>query len=326
MQRDSCDQTGRKAIPFATPCRFCGQNLDIPNDTIKADYAIRQHFQCEDLDRSIEQHLDIAQLQRESEYKERLSKLFELSQKFGIAQVCGSVDTTPTAAANSRLISSRSSLSLEILEEASHGCKPTAETKQLSESQASAQAQTQHQPQEAPKTSPVKALRYQCDFCDKTFDFYYMKKQHTRVHTGEKPFKCTVCDRCFSTNGALQRHQREVHKKEKPFLCDKCGKHFSEKSNLYVHQRVVHQKAKPFHCVDCGKCFSQNVYLKKHKHMHTGERPFCCDICGKLFTWQSALKTHKISLHTDEYPYRCPNCNRGFFTPLKKNKHQEKCG
>jgi len=140
-----------------------------------AGYAIRRHFQKDcgelDLDRYIEQHLDIAQLQRKSEYKERLSKLFELSQKVGIVQVCGSVDITPTAAADSSLISSMSGLTLDILEEAAHCCQPTAETKHLPESQASAEAQTQHQPQEESKTSLETALRFQCDFCDKTFRY-----------------------------------------------------------------------------------------------------------------------------------------------------------
>jgi len=258
MQRGSCDQTGRKAIPFATtPCRFCGQNFDIPNDTIMADYAIRQHFQRDcgelDLDRYIERHRDNAQLQRESEYKDRLSKLFELSQKFGIAKVCGSVDTTPTAAADSGLISSMSGLTLDILEEAAHCCQPTADTKHLPESKASAEAQTQHQPQEESNTSLETVLRFHCDFCDKTFRYNIQKRQHMRVHF--KPFQCPVCDRCFSLNSDLQRHQSAVHMKEKPFCCTKCGRGFSRFGDLQRHQTGIHKKLKPFPSKNLSQTF-----------------------------------------------------------------------
>ncbi|CAN0420952.1 unnamed protein product, partial [Lampetra fluviatilis] len=50
--------------------------------------------------------------------------------------------------------------------------------------------------------------------------------QHQITHTGEKPFKCTVCDKAYAQSSTLQIHQR-THTEEKPFKCSLCVKVFS---------------------------------------------------------------------------------------------------
>ena len=57
------------------------------------------------------------------------------------------------------------------------------------------------------------------------------------MHSGEKPYKCHVCEKVFSEPGNLTRHLR-VHSGEKPFKCHVCEYAFTTSGNLKTHLRV----------------------------------------------------------------------------------------
>ncbi|CAH1777353.1 unnamed protein product, partial [Owenia fusiformis] len=65
-----------------------------------------------------------------------------------------------------------------------------------------------------PKTSqPNKRNPQQCHLCLKVFPSLQNYRYHMNIHTGERPFVCSICNEGFKNPGNLRRHKLK-HKNE----------------------------------------------------------------------------------------------------------------
>ena len=67
---------------------------------------------------------------------------------------------------------------------------------------------------------------YSCSHCKKCFSTTISLKTHTYIHTGERPHKCPHCPKTFATSSKLSRHV-VTHSDKRPFACNICVKTFN---------------------------------------------------------------------------------------------------
>ncbi|GLV36506.1 Meiotic central spindle [Carabus blaptoides fortunei] len=152
-----------------------------------------------------------------------------------------------------------------------------------------------------------------CIYCGKVFCSLNRLKIHERIHTNERPYKCSECSKMFRCSTSLANHKFS-HSTELNYVCHLCGKRLRSKANLYCHvKKHTDKPERRFECEICKGRYSSLNALQKHKEKHTELRvSHRCTTCNKLFMTNAKLEKHIEIKHGNKLRFQCPDCPKAF--------------
>lgn len=86
---------------------------------------------------------------------------------------------------------------------------------------------------------------YRCKTCDYGFSTKQHLSAHVRVHSGETPYVCTVpgCVKKFTQDSNLKMHIRRIHTKDRPVKCSMCPYACVVNRDLVKHMKNIHNSS-----------------------------------------------------------------------------------
>uniref|UniRef100_A0A3Q4MM18 C2H2-type domain-containing protein n=1 Tax=Neolamprologus brichardi TaxID=32507 RepID=A0A3Q4MM18_NEOBR len=210
----------------------------------------------------------------------------------------------------------------------------------LKEDQDSATAKRQRKKYPNNKTCPV---------CNKTFLRAAAMRRHQEIHDANRDlkYKCTSCDKRFRDHYDMNRHTMRVHERGEMYNsgkeedsgdpstsemsedrnCSFCGKYFARRVDMERHMKS-HSEDRPYKCSFCEKKFKNPYVLKRHqkeicKTSDVSMEGKVCPICSRILPCTADIAKHLRS-HSEERPFICVTCEKGFKSSNCLTVHQRK--
>ena len=174
-------------------------------------------------------------------------------------------------------------------------------------------------------------LEFPCTKCHKSFHSKHKRRRHeVCVHSGIKPYGCTICGRHFARSDAVRFHMKTVHKETSmpyaysPAIAPKSDTTSESQSPVVLSPTMVvspamkpnetsvnpHEPFTPhispkdvrtndrvYESVECPTCHKKITSCNINRHMKVHTRPYKCVICDKRFARISDCRSHLVKSH-----------------------------
>ena len=134
-----------------------------------------------------------------------------------------------------------------------------------------------------------------CSICEKEFATTRELVRHERRHS--HCHQCKLCGKLIAKHG-MKRHLA-MHAAARPFKCTQCDKAYTTKNKLTEHIELKHSGRKMHECYVCGAGFTHKLMRDSHMLSHsTGKKLFDCETCGARFIYEANLRLHRQQQHS----------------------------
>ena len=98
--------------------------------------------------------------------------------------------------------------------------------------------------------------------CDKILEKKSIYQQNMEMQPGEKPFKCSICEKSFLGATTLNEHM-VIHTLDKPFQTNNISCEDACANHTTLTNDMAHAEEETFQCKICGKHFFMQYCSKK---------------------------------------------------------------
>ena len=198
-----------------------------------------------------------------------------------------------------------------------------------------------------------------CPMCPKKFYTMESMRRHLRIHTNERPWRCSLCNSEFKHENDMHQHRESIHGDsakfkdhpklkcelcpfttifperltrhlsvhctERPYVCTLSGCNYrgKRKGALKDHQTLIH-KPKPIPCAKPGCTYVAKSKFLLYAHRRTHQGHFRCVFpgCSLKFQNEVTLLNHQ-KLHDPSRPFQCDRCPAGFEFKRHLKRHMK---
>ncbi|XP_035663151.1 putative zinc finger protein 66 [Branchiostoma floridae] len=157
---------------------------------------------------------------------------------------------------------------------------------------------------------------YKCTLCAFSARKPSIVKRHVTIsHPGKNSYKCAYCSHFAETKSLLRKHE-DAHKTEHVHKCPvrSCPISSNDRNELIAHLARSHKKSQQYSCPECDHKTYLLRELKEHMKTFGHEKTYKCDKCEFSAKTYPSLRSHRRG-HNANKKYKCDKC--GFSSAFK---------